>query len=164
MGQLVRTIFLAFQTPWPLVDNLLSFFFLFFFFSLFSCFSETFAVCLDNSFSRFSGKLVYLYIVSYVIADWTAYTEEFSNIHSIAENFSVSFCRCLRRCGHRSLSSSSFTNLMQYLNYCWKPLASFSSALSLSLPWSSPSSCEFFYQGDLILYRKSGIIRILCCY
>ena len=32
MGQLVRTIFLAFQTPWPLVDNLLSFFSLFFFF------------------------------------------------------------------------------------------------------------------------------------
>ncbi|KAK7481417.1 hypothetical protein BaRGS_00027373 [Batillaria attramentaria] len=51
---------------------------------------NTIAVCIDNTFSRFAGKLVYLYFVSFVMADWSRYVQEITDINILAENFTVS--------------------------------------------------------------------------
>ena len=59
-------------------------------YNMYSVSTDTFAICVDNSFGRFSSKLVYMYIVSFVMADWTAYVQEFQQISTIAQNFTVS--------------------------------------------------------------------------
>lgn len=51
---------------------------------------DTLAVCIDNSFSRFAGKLVYLYFVAFVMADWSKYVMELQEINVLAGNFTES--------------------------------------------------------------------------
>nr|KAG5695338.1 hypothetical protein BaRGS_006562 [Batillaria attramentaria] len=50
---------------------------------------DTIAVCIDNTFSRFAGKLVYLYFVSFVMADWSRYVQEITDINILAEKLHV---------------------------------------------------------------------------
>lgn len=47
-------------------------------------------VCIDNTPYRFTGKLVYIYIVTYVIEEWAQYMEEIQSVSLTAQNFSVS--------------------------------------------------------------------------
>lgn len=49
-----------------------------------------FQVCLDNTPYRFSGKLVYIYIVTYIMEEWAQYMEEIQSVSLTAQNFSVS--------------------------------------------------------------------------
>ncbi|XP_074654864.1 transmembrane emp24 domain-containing protein 5-like [Tubulanus polymorphus] len=50
-------------------------------------------ICIDNSFSRFSSKLVYLYIVSYHMADWEAYSDDINKLELTVGNFSNSISK-----------------------------------------------------------------------
>ncbi|XP_062588057.1 transmembrane emp24 domain-containing protein 5-like [Saccostrea cucullata] len=45
-------------------------------------------VCMDNTHSRFSGKIVYIYIVTYIMEEWAKYMEEIQSISLTAQNFS----------------------------------------------------------------------------
>lgn len=47
-------------------------------------------MCLDNTPYRFSGKLVYIYIVTYIMEEWAQYMEEIQSVSLTAQNFSVS--------------------------------------------------------------------------
>ena len=47
-------------------------------------------VCIDNTPYRFTDKLVYIYIVTYVIEEWAQYMEEIQSVSLTAQNFSVS--------------------------------------------------------------------------
>nr|XP_022339506.1 transmembrane emp24 domain-containing protein 5-like [Crassostrea virginica] len=47
-------------------------------------------VCIDNTPYRFTGKLVYIYIVTYVIEEWAQYMEEIQSVSLTAQNFSRS--------------------------------------------------------------------------
>lgn len=49
-----------------------------------------FQVCLDNTPYRFSGKLVYIYIVTYIMEEWAQYMEEIQSVSLTAQNFSRS--------------------------------------------------------------------------
>lgn len=48
-----------------------------------------FQVCIDNTPYRFSAKLVYIYIVTYIMEEWAQYVEEIQSISLTAQNFSV---------------------------------------------------------------------------
>lgn len=52
--------------------------------------TDTYALCFDNTHSRFQGKLVYLYIVVFVMSDWTAYGHEMQEVIGLTQNFSQS--------------------------------------------------------------------------
>ena len=69
----------------------------FFFLHFLVPFSGTYAICVDNTFSRFSSKLVYLYIITYVVADWQTFADEMKSFDGSVGNFTVGiggiFCR-----------------------------------------------------------------------
>ncbi|XP_061162354.1 transmembrane emp24 domain-containing protein 6-like [Saccostrea echinata] len=44
-------------------------------------------LCFDNTASRFAGKLVYIYIVTYVTEEWTKYLEEIQSVSASVNNF-----------------------------------------------------------------------------
>lgn len=46
-------------------------------------------LCFDNSFSRFASKLVYLYMVAYIEADWEKYQKELESLEGAADNFTA---------------------------------------------------------------------------
>ncbi|XP_059142087.1 transmembrane emp24 domain-containing protein 3-like [Physella acuta] len=50
----------------------------------------TYAVCVDNAFSRFGSKLVYIYIVTFVMHEWVAFQQELGEVQLLAANFSNS--------------------------------------------------------------------------
>jgi hypothetical protein len=59
---------------------------------VFRFFTGVYEICIDNSFSRFSTKLVYFYLVTYSVKDWEKYAKDVENLEmemSIG-NFSVS--------------------------------------------------------------------------
>ncbi|XP_061188552.1 transmembrane emp24 domain-containing protein 5-like [Saccostrea echinata] len=47
-------------------------------------------VCIDNTHSRFSGKLVYIHIVTYIMEEWAKYMEEIQSVSLTVQNFSRS--------------------------------------------------------------------------
>ncbi|XP_046556718.1 transmembrane emp24 domain-containing protein 5-like [Haliotis rubra] len=47
-------------------------------------------VCFDNTQSRFSSKLVFFYLVTFVMEQWSKYVMEVTEIQGIATNFSAS--------------------------------------------------------------------------
>lgn len=49
-----------------------------------------YTLCIDNAFSRFSSKLVYVYFVAYVADEWHKYTEELKTFQISVNNFTVS--------------------------------------------------------------------------
>lgn len=49
-------------------------------------------ICIDNTFSRFTSKLVYLYLVTFVAEQWEKYAKEVQDISFTMENFTVSIC------------------------------------------------------------------------
>ncbi|XP_076472498.1 transmembrane emp24 domain-containing protein 5-like [Babylonia areolata] len=53
-------------------------------------FEGTFSVCVDNTYSRFTHKLIYIFFMTYVLADWKAYIQEFDEVKNIAENLTHS--------------------------------------------------------------------------
>ncbi|KAL8599911.1 hypothetical protein ACOMHN_057688 [Nucella lapillus] len=52
--------------------------------------ADIYAVCVDNTFNRFTDKLVYLYLSTFVLADWDAYIKEFDEVANTAANLSHS--------------------------------------------------------------------------
>ncbi|XP_012937856.1 transmembrane emp24 domain-containing protein 5 [Aplysia californica] len=50
----------------------------------------TYAICIDNVFSRFGTKLVYIYIVTFVMQEWVQFQMELSSLHLMAANFTTS--------------------------------------------------------------------------
>ncbi|CAL1531034.1 unnamed protein product [Lymnaea stagnalis] len=50
----------------------------------------TYAICIDNAFSRFGNKLVYIYIVTFVMHEWVAFQQELGEVQLLAVNFSTS--------------------------------------------------------------------------
>lgn len=49
-----------------------------------------YAVCIDNQFSRFTGKLVNLYITVIKYDEWDQYAKELEELHLNIQNFTVS--------------------------------------------------------------------------
>ena len=49
-----------------------------------------YAICLDNRLSKFSSKIIHVYVNSYFDTDWEKYVEEYQNSVSSLANFSVS--------------------------------------------------------------------------
>jgi protein ERP2 len=49
-----------------------------------------YSFCFDNSLSRFTSKLVYVYLLSYTEEDWRSYAKEMQDYHSEVENVSKS--------------------------------------------------------------------------
>ncbi|ESO98526.1 hypothetical protein LOTGIDRAFT_142774 [Lottia gigantea] len=49
----------------------------------------TYSICLDNSFSHFTSKLVYFYLVTFIPEEWSKYVIEISDVHALAENYTV---------------------------------------------------------------------------
>ncbi|XP_064611881.1 transmembrane emp24 domain-containing protein 5-like [Liolophura sinensis] len=47
-------------------------------------------ICIDNTFSRFTSKLVYLYLVTFVAEQWEKYAKEVQDISFTMENFTTS--------------------------------------------------------------------------
>ncbi len=48
------------------------------------------AICVDNTFSRFSSKLIYFYIVTYVVDEWHRFTKDLQEFDISIENATVS--------------------------------------------------------------------------
>ncbi|CAD5112678.1 DgyrCDS1899 [Dimorphilus gyrociliatus] len=49
-----------------------------------------YSLCIDNSFARFSSKVVYIYFVAYVTDEWQKYTEELKSFQISVNNFTRS--------------------------------------------------------------------------
>lgn len=52
-----------------------------------------YAICLDNQFSRFAGKLVNIYITVIKYDEWTKYAKEIEDLQLDLQNFTV-ILRC----------------------------------------------------------------------
>jgi hypothetical protein len=52
-----------------------------------------YAVCIDNTFSRFSSKLVYFYLVTYVIDEWQRFTKDLQEFDISVENVTQSLSK-----------------------------------------------------------------------
>ncbi|KAL3861724.1 hypothetical protein ACJMK2_008034 [Sinanodonta woodiana] len=54
--------------------------------------SETgdYSICIDNTLSRFSSKLVHLYMVAYITSGWEKYMKEIEDVNLAVSNFSTS--------------------------------------------------------------------------
>jgi p24 family protein gamma-5 len=48
-----------------------------------------YAVCVDNQFSRFAGKLVNIYLTVIKYDEWEKYTKEIEDLHVNMQNFTV---------------------------------------------------------------------------
>ena len=48
--------------------------------NLVNSFAGVYGFCIDNTFSRFSAKLVYFYLVTYVVAEWELFTQELQKL------------------------------------------------------------------------------------
>ncbi|KAL3862041.1 hypothetical protein ACJMK2_008038 [Sinanodonta woodiana] len=46
-----------------------------------------YSVCIDNTLSRFSSKLVYIYLVTYLHTEWTQYVRELEEVHVTVSRF-----------------------------------------------------------------------------
>lgn len=51
-----------------------------------------YAVCVDNQFARFSGKLVNLYLTVVKYEEWAQYAQEIEALQVNMQNFTVSVC------------------------------------------------------------------------
>ena len=51
--------------------------------------SGDYSICIDNTHARFSTKLVYVYIVTFVMEELSKYVEEVTNINTAVVNFTV---------------------------------------------------------------------------
>ncbi|KAL3861731.1 hypothetical protein ACJMK2_008039 [Sinanodonta woodiana] len=49
-----------------------------------------YSVCIDNTLSRFSSKLVYIYLVTYLHTEWTQYVQELEEVHVTVSSFTAS--------------------------------------------------------------------------
>ncbi|KAK3104501.1 hypothetical protein FSP39_003575 [Pinctada imbricata] len=47
-------------------------------------------ICIDNTYARFSTKLVYVYIVTFVMEEWSKYVQEVHDVNSAVVNFTTS--------------------------------------------------------------------------
>lgn len=57
-----------------------------------------YAVCLDNQFSRFAGKLVNIYITVIKYEEWAKYAKEIEGLQLNIQNFTVnSMAHCASR-------------------------------------------------------------------
>ena len=53
-------------------------------------FAGVYAFCMDNTFSRFSAKLVYFFLSTYVLEEWKRFTAELQEFDLSVYNFTVS--------------------------------------------------------------------------
>ena len=53
-------------------------------------FAGVYAFCMDNTFSRFSSKLVYFFLSTYVLEEWKRFTAELQEFDLSVYNFTVS--------------------------------------------------------------------------
>jgi len=49
-----------------------------------------YSFCFENGMNRYSSKVVYFYLLSYVYADWMQYTEEIKEFQGEINNFTAS--------------------------------------------------------------------------
>ncbi|XP_069114722.1 transmembrane emp24 domain-containing protein 6-like isoform X2 [Argopecten irradians] len=49
-----------------------------------------YTICLDNQFSRMASKLVYVYLITFVPAEWTKYVQEIEDMNMAVSNFTHS--------------------------------------------------------------------------
>ncbi|KAL3861729.1 hypothetical protein ACJMK2_008037 [Sinanodonta woodiana] len=49
--------------------------------------SSDYSVCIDNTLSRFSSKLVYIYLVTYLHTEWAQYVKEIQEVHVTVSRF-----------------------------------------------------------------------------
>ncbi|XP_060071408.1 transmembrane emp24 domain-containing protein 6-like [Ylistrum balloti] len=49
-----------------------------------------YTICVDNTFSRMASKLVYVYIITFVPAEWTKYVQEIEDMDMTVSNFTHS--------------------------------------------------------------------------
>lgn len=52
--------------------------------------SGSYQFCLDNRAARFANKLVHVYLVTFIMEEWTKYANELQELQYTAENFTVS--------------------------------------------------------------------------
>ncbi|KAK6966237.1 transmembrane emp24 domain-containing protein 7 [Biomphalaria glabrata] len=50
----------------------------------------TYAICIDNAFNRFGHKLVYVFIVTFVMQEWVQFQQELGEVNILTANFSTS--------------------------------------------------------------------------
>ncbi|KAL3861727.1 hypothetical protein ACJMK2_007751, partial [Sinanodonta woodiana] len=46
-----------------------------------------YSICIDNTLSRFSSKLVYMYLVTYVLSEWVQYAKELDDVDVTVSKF-----------------------------------------------------------------------------
>ena len=58
-------------------------------------FAGVYSFCFDNGMSRFSSKVVYFYLLSYIPGDWDKYEAEVLELQGEIKNFTASciFCK-----------------------------------------------------------------------
>lgn len=61
-----------------------------------------YAVCIDNQFSRFAGKLISLYLTVIKYDEWDRYAKEINELEVSVQNFTV---RNLLQCAPKSSSN-----------------------------------------------------------
>ncbi|KAK6176529.1 hypothetical protein SNE40_014796 [Patella caerulea] len=46
-----------------------------------------YSICLDNTFTSYTSKIVYIYIVTFIPEEWAKYVNEIGELHGLAENY-----------------------------------------------------------------------------
>ena len=56
-------------------------------------FAGEYSFCFSNRMNRYSSKVVYFYLLSYVYADWERFANEVQELHGEMQNFTVILTR-----------------------------------------------------------------------
>jgi len=56
---------------------------------MFNLFEGIYAFCISNLLSRFSAKLIYFYMVTYVVDEWETFAQNFEDFDSGVRNSTV---------------------------------------------------------------------------